>query len=331
MVPVAVRAVVVPTEEENRVADLRTITASCPVRACLSGEDLDWVGGRSVCVALDLRTTVEVDPAASTGGRAPEEWTTGVWSFLGRHVGGLPRRPPPVAVSSEAPSASGLSSSSALILALFQAFATAVPSARSIPRGTLVRWAYEYEFAFCHGGGMDQVAIALGGATLSAGRAAGLPEVLDHADFPPRWAVVVVDSRTPKSTPDHIRSVRAQHHAGDPALAEYAHRADAASALAWEAIRGRDLAALGTAMTAAHRAMRDVQGMSTPLLERLRATARRTTGLPLKVSGAGGGGALVGVCPTGDAESLAGALREAYRDDHPDVRVIVTGSAPSNS
>lgn len=310
---------------------LRSFTASCPVRACLSGEDLDWVGGRSVCVALDLYTTVEVDPPTSTSGRAPEEWVTGVWSFLGRHVGGLPIGPPPVTVSTAAPSASGLSSSSALILALFEAFATAVPSAMPISRSTLVRWAYEYEFGFCNGGGMDQLAIALGGATLFAGRSTGLPDVLDHTDFPPEWAVVVVDSRTPKSTPDHIRSVRTQYRACDPVLAEYAHRSDAASELAWQAIRTRDLTLLAMAMTVAHRAMRDLQQMSTPLLERLRATARRVTGLTLKVSGAGGGGALVGVCARRNADTHARELREAYRDDHPDIRVIVAGSVPSNS
>ncbi|SDD59155.1 GHMP family kinase ATP-binding protein [Actinokineospora iranica] len=309
----------------------RSFTVSCPVRACLSGEDLDWVGGRSVCVALDLYTTVEVNPPTSTGGQAPHEWTTGVWSFLGRHVGGLPLGPPPVAVSSAAPSASGLSSSSALILALFEALATAVPSSRPIPRDTLVQWAYEYEFGFCDGGGMDQLAIALGGATLFAGRSTGLPDVLDHTDFPQEWAVVVVDSRTAKSTPDHIRSVRTQHRACDPVLAEYAHRTDAASDLAWQAIRTRDLSLLGTAMTAAHRAMRDLQRMSTPLLERLRAIARRISGLPMKVSGAGGGGALVGICPLENADTLARELRAAYRDDHPGVRVIVAGSVPSNS
>lgn len=148
---------------------------------------------------------------------------------------------------------------------------------------------------------MDQLAIALGGTTLFQGRATGLPDVLDHADFPAEWSLIVVDSGTPKFTPDHIRSVRAQCVAGDRVLAEYVERADAASGLVWEAIRVRHLTALTDAMTAAHRAMRDLQNMSTPLLEHLRALAHTVVGLPLKVSGAGGGGALVGVCLEADA------------------------------
>jgi mevalonate kinase len=292
------------------------------------------VGGRSVCVALDLLTTVElngtpeVERAENT---ALREWVTGIWSFVGDRIPGLAPVAPPVRVSSEAPSASGLSTSTALILALFEGFVAAIPTAPPVPLKVLVEWAYEFEFAICNGGGMDQLAIALGGTTLFQGRATGLPEVLDHTDFPAEWSVIVVDSGTPKSTPDHIRSVRAQHAAGDRVLAEYVERSDAASALVWEAIRAGRLTALTDAMTAAHRAMRDLQNMSTPLLERVRALARTVVGLPLKVSGAGGGGALVGVCAATEAGKTAASLRATYRDAQPGVQVIVAGSVASHS
>jgi galactokinase len=141
----------------------------------------------------------------------------------------------------------------------------------------------------------------------------------------------VVDSGTPKSTPDHIRSVRAQYAAGDRVLAEYVERSDTASALAWEAIRTRQLTALTDAMTAAHRAMRDLQNMSTPLLEHLRALAHSAVGLPLKVSGAGGGGALVGVCAETDAWRIAETLRATYREVQPGIQVIVAESVASLS
>lgn len=304
---------------------------SRPVRACLAGEDLDWVGGRSVCVALDLMTTVTLNGTPDVnraGGSVPLAWTTGIWRFLRERIVGLAPDPPAVSVSSEAPSASGLSSSTALILALFEAFVAATPAAGPIERSVLIRWAYEFEFAICNGGGMDHLAIALGGATLFQGRPQGLPEVLDHVDFPPEWSLVVVDSRTPKSTPHHIKSVRAQQRAGDRVLAEYVERSDAASALIWDAIRRRHLTALTAAMSDAHRAMRDLQDMSTPLLERLRSLARDVVGLPLKVSGAGGGGALVGVCREVDAARIAQDLQAAYRVVRPGVQVIIAGSVP---
>lgn len=292
------------------------------------------MGGRSVCVALDLLTTVQL--AGALEPPRPDDtvlqaWAAGIWSFLGERISGLAPAPPPVRVSSQAPSASGLSTSTALILALFEVFVATIPTGPPVPRRVLVEWAYEFEFGICHGGGMDQLAIALGGTTLFQGRTSGLPDVVEHTEFPADWLVIVVDSATPKSTPDHIRSVRAQQAAGDPVLAAYTARSDAASVLVWEAIRARQLTALTDAMTVAHRAMRDLQGMSTPVLEQLRTLAHTAAGLPLKVSGAGGGGALVGVCAESDASRVAGTLRSVYQETRPGVQVLVAGSARSHS
>jgi galactokinase len=84
-------------------------------------------------------------------------------------------------------------------------------------------------------------------------------------------------------------------------------------------------------MTEAHQAMRDLQKMSTPLIEQLRSLARSAAVLPLKISGAGGGGALVGVCPASDAAAIAEALRGAYSDLQPGTQVIVAGSVSAYS
>lgn len=306
------------------------VSVSKPVRACLSGEDLDWMRGRSACVALDLLTTVEVNgriaAEVASDTAALSEWTQGIWRFLGERIPGLTPNPPPVRVWSQAPLASGLASSTALILALFEAFVAEIATVAPVPSEVIIQWAYEFEFAICNGGGMDHLAIARGGATLFDGRTSGLPELIDHADFPAEWSLIVVDSGTPKSTPHHIRSVRTQYAASDPVLAEYIERSDAASGQVWDAIRARHLRALTDAMTEAHRAMRDLQKMSTPLIEQLRSLARSAVGLPLKISGAGGGGALVGVCPVSDAAAIAEALRGVYYDVQPGTQVIVAGS-----
>jgi galactokinase len=285
--------------------------------------------GRSACVALDLLTTVEVNRsimAEVASGTALSEWAHGIWRFLGERIPGLAPGPPPVRVRSQAPFASGLASSTALILALFEAFVAEISTVAAVPSEVVVQWAYEFEFAICNGGGMDHLAIARGGATLFDGRPSGLPELVDHVDFPAEWALIVVDSGTPKSTPHHIRSVRAQYAASDPVLAEYIERSDAASGQVWEAIRVRHLRALTDAMTDAHRAMRDLQKMSTPLIEQLRSLARGAAGLPLKISGAGGGGALVGVCSASDAAAIAEVLRGAYSEAQSGTHVIVARS-----
>ncbi|MFE4519355.1 hypothetical protein ACFRMQ_34835, partial [Kitasatospora sp. NPDC056783] len=211
------------------MSDVRAIRAAVSCRACLSGEDLDWLGGgRSVSLALDLPTTVEVVPGAAPE-VAEDGWPVQVWAFLRERLPGLAASPPAVRVHSEAPAASGLSSSTALIVALFRAFAEAgSPDGERVPHDSIVQWAYEFEFERFNGGGMDHLAVAEGGALLIDGRERGLPVVLERLEFPEDWRVVVVDSGTRKNTGDHIRTVRAQLAGGDPALAAYRAEADRA-------------------------------------------------------------------------------------------------------
>lgn len=329
------------------------IRAVVPCRACLAGEDLDWLGGgRSVSVALALPTTAEAGPGPSSPvPRDPQDpqdprdpqgtaggWAREVWAFLRERLPGLGPCPPAVAVRSEAPAASGLSSSTARIVALFLAFTD--PSitgssitgssftGRPIDRATIARWAYEFEFAVFNGGGMDHLAVVEGGALLLEGRERGLPAVRERLVFPEEWRVLVVDSGTRKDTGHHIRDVRERLAAGDPELAAYRSVTDEAAGKVWEALRGRDLPGLGAAMARAHEAMRDHQRMSTPFLEELRALALRAADLPLKLSGAGGGGALVGVCPADSVAETTGRLTRALGPSHPRVRVIPASVAP---
>ncbi|MEV0375001.1 galactokinase [Streptomyces sp. NPDC050636] len=304
-----------------------------PCRACLSGEDLDWLGGRSVSLALDLTTSVEIrlpaarSPKDAAGESRTGSWPDEVWAFMRQRLPELGPRPPAVTVRSTAPAASGLSSSTALIVALFGAFAEACVPAPRITARTLAQWAYEFEFAIFNGGGMDHLAVIAGDTLLLQGRETGLPDIRGQLEFPREWSVVVVDSATRKDTGDHIRSVRDQLAAGDERLAAYLTQVDDASAAVWEAVLSRDLGALGAGMSTAHAAMRDLQGMSTPLLEELRVLALRSAGLPLKLSGAGGGGALVGVCPASDRDEVVRELRCALRRGHPQARVIPTRAA----
>ncbi|MEO3973674.1 galactokinase [Streptomyces sp. CAU 1734] len=315
-------------------------TATVPCRACLSGEDLDWLGGRSVSLALDLTTTVEIAPLSGEQREQrdrqgqqrdrPETeggWPLQVWDFLRDRIPGLAPAPPSVTVRSDAPAASGLSSSTALIVALFRAYTEARAPLPGISAATLAQWAYEFEFAHFNGGGMDHLAVIEGGALLLEGRSTGLPAVTGRSGLPDGWSVVVVDSATRKDTSDHIKVVRAQLADRDPALARYLKEADDASAAAWEAIGAGDLPGLATAMHRAHTTMRDQQGMSTPLLEELREGALHATGLRLKLSGAGGGGALVGICETAGLDDTVRELRRALAATHPAARVIPTRAA----
>lgn len=162
------------------------IRAAVPCRACLSGEDLDWLGGgRSVSLALGLMTTVETGPGPAPREGAEDGWQREVWAFLRERLPGFGPRPPAVTVRSEAPAASGLSSSTARIVALFRTFADASLGGRRVSDATITQWAYEFEFAVFNGGGMDHLAVVEGGALLLDGRERGLPVVRDRLE-PPR-------------------------------------------------------------------------------------------------------------------------------------------------
>ncbi|HWD07769.1 MAG TPA: galactokinase [Actinomycetota bacterium] len=291
------------------------------MRACLAGEDLDWLGGECCCVALDLPTTVSL----TAGQPAPAAYLTATW----RAVGGI-GEPPPLRVLAAAPVASGLSTSTSLIVALLQACAS-LSGAGVLAAADLAGVAYEIEFAFDRGGGMDQATIVQGGVRLMSGAPRGLPRLLAEAPWPAAFALAVIASTEPKSTRDHIARVRGQLAHGDPLLAEYAREASQAARRAWDALSAVDLVALQRAVNDAHRAMRDRQRMSTPVLEGLRAAALRVGFGGVKLSGAGGGGALIAVDTAAAVPRLATELRRALRPAQAEVipaRAAVAGWYP---
>ncbi|ROR46385.1 mevalonate kinase family protein [Kitasatospora cineracea] len=296
-------------------------------RACLAGEDLDWIGHRSVCVAVDLPTRVRTVTGHSAAEHpAVAATATEVWEYLcARLPQGGPRTRPAVEVDASAPLNSGLSSSSALIIGLFRAFTHRLGT---VDEAAVLQWSYDFEYAICHGGGMDQTAIVTGGAVLTEGRDGTLPVLAGQAPFPTDWRLVVVDSATAKDTAGHLAQVRARHAQRDPRLARYVTEADHSAEQAWRAITGQDLDALTAAMDRAHTAMRDIQGMSTDTLEGIRDLARRTAGLRLKITGAGGGGAMVGVCAAADAAAVEEVLTAALAGPYPRARIPVATAAP---
>nr|WP_275408266.1 hypothetical protein [Planosporangium flavigriseum] len=220
---------------------------------------------------------------------------------------------PGVVVSTAAPIGGGLSSSTALVVALMRLF---LSHCQAAPMGDIeiARLAYEFEFTTCHGGGMDQLAIALGGAVLTQGCDGRLPDVIDRVEFPSDWIAIVVDSKIRKSTARHIACVRTQVATGDSRLGEYCHRVDAITEDMWNALLAHQLHEVSALVADAHEAMRDCQDMSTDRLELLRKLAFEEADLHLKVCGAGGGGSLVGVAHRDDAQAILSKCRRAFRD-----------------
>jgi mevalonate kinase len=74
-------------------------------------------------------------------------------------------------------------------------------------------------------------------------------------------------------------------------------------------LRDGDWNALGALMNVCHGLLNAV-GVSTPQLERMVALARQSGAAGAKLTGAGGGGSIVALCP-GTADAVAAALRSA--------------------
>ncbi|MEV0279770.1 hypothetical protein AB0I22_25735 [Streptomyces sp. NPDC050610] len=293
-------------------------------RACLAGEDLDWLGHRSVCVAADLPTRIRVLRSEAPKPHAEAE-AAAVWNSMRHRLPYLDARRPAITIDASAPLASGLSSSSSLIIGLFRTFAQHLDL--ELDGATLLQWAYDHEYEIYHGGGMDQTAIIAGGTTLTEGRDGSVPVLMACAPFPDAWKIVVIDSATPKSTSRHLADVRRQHALGDPELQRYIAAADRCAAQAWAAVASADLALLGEAMDDAHTAMRDIQHMSSEVLEHMRRTARRAVDLPVKITGAGGGGSMIGICRAQDAAEISDVLSRRLHEDYPHARVLLADAA----
>ena len=275
-----------------------------PVRICLSGEDLDWLGYRSVCVAIDLPIIASVGEEGAIDGSGLVDVAL---DAIRARTGQPEWDPPRISLSQQAPAASGLASSTALLMCLLQVLHTDA-SGSPMPRSTLIELAYETERKCTHGGGMDQLSIARGGVTLTSGNRNGLPAVDGSAPWPGEWGLILVDSGIPKHTPTHIRDVRRQLERGDDRLSRYMADVDDCSIRAWQAIVLGNFAQLCDAVNAAHEAMRDLQGMSTIELEELRSTALGSGCAAVKLTGAGGGGALVALVESDAAPSVLARL-----------------------
>lgn len=283
---------------------------AAPVRACLAGENLDWIGFSSVCVAVDLPTSAQLASAGTNAYEGP--FLDLVWRHISDSLDLAPPEPPRIVVGQSAPTASGLATSSALVMCLLQ-IARESCGEDAFSRKKLIETAYELERVEANGGGMDQLCIGHGGAFLLQGRSDGVPSVVERTTWPDDWCFVIVDSGVRKHSPTHIAEIRHRLEAGDPSLRRYVEIADDCAVQIWSAIRNTNLAEVKALLDHGHEAMRDHQRTSTPQLERLRAVARDCGCHGLKLSGAGGGGALFTVSTAEEAPGIAGELELALR------------------
>ena len=333
--------------------------ASAPGRVNLIGEHVDYHGGHVLPMATTVRTAVAVGPAPGRYQAVSEQapvfesgWPverSGRWAD---YVAGVAKllaercTPRPdglaVAVASDVPLGSGLSSSAAIEVAAAAALSSWWRLALE-PRGlAAVAHATETEYVGVPCGMMDQLASALApdGAALLINCA-----TLQTRAVPARVDVVLVDSGEAHALRKGAYAERRRE--GEDALARLreaipglAYMVDVPSErlaelvralpppldrrvrhvveenqralLAARALEAGDAAAFGRLVFASHESLRDLYECSTPRLDAIVSAARKTPGaLGARLVGAGWGGWALVAAEPGRGTEVAAELRRS--------------------
>ncbi|MEX2256732.1 MAG: galactokinase [Acidimicrobiia bacterium] len=356
----------------------RTSTAwRAPGRVNLIGDHTDYAEGLVLPMAIDRECVVAVTAAGgdsvrarsseldgevvcATGGRDDARRSEPSWGGFvvgavqaltdrGARVPGVELR-----ISSSVPAGSGLSSSSALSVALVLALADA--SGLELARTEVARAALDAEVRATGvpGGLMDQLAAVHG--------VAGAAVLIDCRDLsidavplPARLAVVVAHSGVARTLAGSayaerraateaaaarlglraLRDATLAQVQDDPrarhVVTENARVADFAAAL-----RAGDIDALGPLLLASHASLRDDFEVSTPELDALVDAFVESGALGARLTGAGFGGCVVALASRDGAERVMTDTARAYRErtgraTTPFVVEAVDGAGPTSS
>jgi len=218
---------------------------------------------------------------------------------------GAGRPPLSLVADAQIPPGAGLGSSAALAVAVARAVLTHLRC--PVDAAALTRAASASE-ALVHRrpSGVD-VALAIAGGVGVFRRSAGLAPL---TGVPP-LRVLVGPSGAPRSTAAMVDRVAEATggRADDPRLRELGALTDTATA----ALIAGDRVALGAAMNRAHGLLADL-GVSTPALDALCEAARAAGASGAKLTGAGGGGAVIAIAPPGGEPAVLAAWKQAGVD-----------------
>jgi mevalonate kinase len=282
---------------------MEVAVGSAPGKIILLGEHSVVYGEPAIAGAVDRRLTVRARRDA--GAEPPHDERLERAIAAACEVAGVDRRGIAIEIESEIPSACGLGSSAALSLALVRALVSLAGGSAS--RDEVTAGASRVENVF-HGtaSGLDVATSASEGLIFFE---RGTPHRVERLAVRSAIEVVIALSGDPRSTAGPVGRLR-DRRAKRPDL--YGRLFVLAGDLVREgrdAIAREDWEALGELMDTAQGLLNGF-GVSTPTLERMIGVARSAGALGAKLSGAGGGGAVVALAP-GNAPDVAAALAEA--------------------
>jgi hydroxymethylglutaryl-CoA reductase len=218
---------------------------------------------------------------------------------------GIPSDGFAIRVRSSLPRAMGLGSSAAFAVATVRAFDSLL--GLSLDDAQVNEIAFECE-KLAHGtpSGIDNTLATYGRPLLFRAGDAGLVEDLGLAEAPP---IVVACSHQAGITHQQVAGVRARYEQQREAFAAIFEQIDSLSVAGAQSLVAGDYAAVGQLMNVCQ-GLLNALGVSTPELERMIGIARRAGAAGAKLTGAGGGGSIVALCP-GTVSAVAAALRTA--------------------
>ena len=210
-----------------------------------------------------------------------------------------------IRVRSALPRGMGLGSSAAFAVAIVRAFDKLL--GLSLDDDRINEIAFDCE-KLAHGNpsGVDNTLATFARPILFCRRESFVVEELELAARPP---VVIACSQQPGVTHEQVAGVRKRYDARPAAFDAIFDQIDALSVAGAKALVAGDYDELGQLMNICQ-GLLNALGVSTPELERMVDIARRAGAAGAKLTGAGGGGSIVAVCP-GTVKEVVTALRSA--------------------
>ncbi len=272
-----------------------------PVRDAVYAR-VELAEGRTSVEVPDWKARVELsaDPAADEGAAGAIRCVIEELGVGDRHYR--------VVIRSSLPRAMGLGSSAAIAVAVVRGFDAALKP--GLDDTEVNRIAYECE-KLAHGtpSGVDNT-VSTYAQPLLFQRKKGLQVRELHPGEP--MDLVVASGHQRGLTHEVVAGVRRRSELAGSRYSMIFDEMDALALAGADAMAAGHLVELGQLMNVAHGLLNAIE-VSTPELERMVATARRAGAVGAKLTGAGGGGSIVALCPDRQGE-VAAALRHAGFD-----------------
>ena len=208
-------------------------------------------------------------------------------------------------VRSRIPIAMGLGSSAALAVAIIRAFDKL--AGKGMSNAEVEKLAFECE-KISHGtpSGIDNNIATYGEAVLYTKSARTRTKPIKLAEVPP---IVIASSGIRGNTKEQVAGVRARYDKNRALYSTIFDEIDEISEAGAIALTNCDYEQLGSMMNVCHGFLNAIE-VSTPELEKMIAIARQNGAIGAKLTGAGGGGSIVALCP-GKVSNVARALDAA--------------------